>query len=374
MMMASTVGTSVLSNAIDPGERGRLFKLANHRRNAIAPDDAAFLDAAAARAAAALRAADEPTCRRLSAEMNGILTYDAEAAADGRRPVDQHILVATDTVAGAHAAAVVDAALRDRGRSSAVLAITDLSTADLDRFRAGCSELALEMWKLVDDGSGRTAARPGELVFNLTGGFKGVNAFMQTVALALGAEAIYVFETSDRLMRIPRLPMIFSATEEIERAFLVYRRIDAGKDVTLAEAHAAGLSEPLLYSDGKTVMLSEYGGLLYRIAWAELAAKSLLEPRTDRCRFSERFRRDVDRLPGPRLRQVNEAVEAFLRRLEGKAEGRLGQYEFKPLKGDPKPPATHELYLWSDGGGTGRAFLRDLGGGRWEAVSFEGHL
>ena len=364
-MMVSTVGTSVLGNAVDPFDRGRLYKLANHAAGRLAADDATFLDSAVERARTEVLAADDKACRRLSAELNGIIAYEGELRRTGRRGIDQHVLVSTDTAAGNRAAKVIDEKIRARGGSSVVCPIKDLQTADLDLFRSGCSSLAREMWRLAGG-----SIRPGagrDLVFNLTGGFKGVNAFVQTVALAFGAETIYVFETSDRLMHIPRLPMAFAANEEIARAFPIYRRMAVGERVTFAEAQSAGLSEPLILTDGETVTLSEYGDLFFPIAWAEIASKSLLPARSGRIRFTNAFRHQAEKLPPDRLKQVNDAIEALELRLEYKAEGQLKRHTFKPLQGNPKPPATHELYLWSDQD-AGRAFFRQLPDGMWEAT------
>jgi hypothetical protein len=82
-MMLSTVGTSLLTNALPPDQRGRVIKLANATDADIADGDRTFLDEAAALAQSQLAVADRAASKRLSAEINGILTYEDEAESTG---------------------------------------------------------------------------------------------------------------------------------------------------------------------------------------------------------------------------------------------------------------------------------------------------
>jgi len=45
------------------------------------------------------------------------------------------------------------------------------------------------------------------VIFNLTGGFKSVQGFLQSIASLYADEAVYVFETASELLRAPRMPL-----------------------------------------------------------------------------------------------------------------------------------------------------------------------
>ena len=115
------------------------------------------------------------------------------------------MLVATDTYQGEVAAKLVQEWLQGRGFSSVqVFQLPGLSTRNQQAFATGVG--ALIKW------TGETL--PGyresgsRVVFNLVGGFKSLQGYMNTLGMLYADEIIYIFEgTQSGLIRIPRLPV-----------------------------------------------------------------------------------------------------------------------------------------------------------------------
>jgi putative CRISPR-associated protein (TIGR02619 family) len=369
MLLISTIGTSLITNQLSDAERQSVLPLANARESELPTEARQVMDKGAALAKAALADADVPRLKRLSAELNGILSFVAEEQVrNSGGPPCHNILVATDTHAGRLAGGLVHEWLVANRYSSDLWIAAGLRTSNLAEFRAALADLAPRLFDVIAGFRGRR----GPVAFNLTGGFKGVNGFMHALAAVTQCEAVYVFESGKELMRIPRLPVRLDTEGVVRRNLDLFRRLAAGGPVTEAEVREADLPEALLFLDQARSLLSEWGELVWLEAWRQIASEKLLEPRSAAIRFSDRFRREVAKLSPERTRDVNDAIEALARRLEGRPEGRLESATLKKLGGDPVPPSTHELYAWS-GRGAGRIFLHQEGT-TWVADSFGEHL
>lgn len=340
-MMLSTVGTSLLNNALPQERRGRVIKLANATEANIGADDRAFLDEAAALARARLAEAD-PTerrevCKRLSAELNGILTHEDELKAPERT---HHILFATDTYAGKLAAELLKGWLIGQKHSVETFVASCLRTNSLAEFRDALARAVPEIVQRIND----YRDSHYNVLFNLTGGFKGVQGFMQALAMLHGVESVYVFESGSELMRIPRLPIGAAGDEIVQRNFALFQTMASGKEVAESDVRAAGIPETMLFIlDGQAV-LSEWGKTIWSEVWTKAASAELLESPDPRIAFTLQFERDVKRFPN-RLRQINEAILSLAQWLDG--EDRY-QGRYKIQKYDTRRPSTHELYGWTD--------------------------
>jgi putative CRISPR-associated protein (TIGR02619 family) len=338
-MMLSTVGTSLLTNVLSPEQRSRVFKLANATEVDLGHDDRVFLDETAALARSSLAKADRATCKRLSAELNGILTYEDETRSAERT---DHVLLATDTYAGRSAADVLQEWILSRKQSCEILVPPKLCTSSLGDFRTALADAVPRISERVNG----YRDRHYEVLFNLTGGFKGVQGFMQALAMLHGIEAIYVFETSSELMRIPRLPIGLTGQDIVLRNLALFRRMANNKNVPETDVRAAGIPETLLFIIDGRATLSDWGETIWTAVWKDAASEKLLEPVDATIVFTEHFRRDVKGLAANKVRQVNEAVDALQQWLDG-ADRHRGRHKIEKLT-KPNPPATHELYGWTD--------------------------
>ncbi len=371
LLLVTSVGISLFANWLPNTERTLLFEMANKPEGALTHSEIALLDRAEALARQAMTQKQGPSRKLLSAEINGILSLMELGASPNGAPIDRihHILIATDTAAGRRAARCVEAFLAElREPVEEAWQPTGLQTANLASFRSSAAKLAADMLPVLRGYSDNKY----EIVFNLTGGFKGANAFLQTMSLISGGSSIYIFEGSRELMIVPALPVRLASNDLIASHEFLFRRLGYSRTVSERETRHAGLPEALLFSVDGQVILSEYGMLAWKEAWLDMASKQLLEPSHSKIQFSNGFRSQAKRLPANRLAELNDALDCFASSLDGKPNALLKSNTFKMLKGNPVPPSTHELYAWSDGG-AGRIFMHEADGG-WMIDAVDAHL
>jgi hypothetical protein len=169
-----------------------------------------------------------------------------------------------------------------------------------------------------------------------------VQGFLQTLAMFYADEAIYVFESGSALLRIPRLPVVLKADEEVRQHLAVFRRL--GKN--LASAAVSGVPETLLMQCGGEVALSPWGSLVWERTRKEIYREQLWPAPSAKLVYGAGFETSLHRLPPDRLQQINERVDDLVAYLETHQDQR--SLRFHELKGNPTPPSTHEVYAWSD--------------------------
>lgn len=250
----TTCGTSTLTNGASQEDIKFLRVNANKRREQYTPEERTRLQGIADVTRARLLNADEDGARRISAELNGFIGFYRRGGKMKEAAQDTHHLIHTDTWQGQIAAEL----LRDWGAARDIKLntdrIEDLNTASVEEFRVGINNLV--EWCV--------SALPGyraqgyEVIFNLVGGFKSLQGYMQTLGMFYADETIYIFETGAELLSIPRLPVDFAAQakQAVLDHFDSFRRMQR-EDIPRTEC--AGIPETLLYIvDGKC-SLSEWG-------------------------------------------------------------------------------------------------------------------
>lgn len=336
LLLVSTCGTSLLTNGASSDDRSWLIRVANETEV-----DAERLGNLVEDRRARLREADDAMRRRMSAELNGV------GAVLKRYGPEQvfHLLVHTDTATGRATAELVQEVV---GSQSALVSAGGLRTNELASFRAALADLTKDLDGLVE-----SYRRQGWfVVFNLTGGFKSLNGYLQTFAMIAADRCVFLFEGAPELMEIPRLPVRLAEVEELREHVDVFRRLAMGYRV---EAGAArGAPEALLMQMDDEVTTSVLG----EVAWTRhrpvLFAERLHEPLSPKVRVSDAVRRGFAKEEAVHRVQVNEALDEFSAYVD-EARPLLKSRTFKKLRGSPVPGSTHELYAWSDGA-TGRLF------------------
>lgn len=338
-LILSTCGTSLLTNLA--GEhRGLITRHANARtREEVPAEDRAVLDGLIAAAGGRLLAADNAGKARLSAELNGLLCYY-----DGQlgRARDTHWLIATDSWLGTATAAAIAAVLEAADQVVVVRRIPDLRTANLAEFRAAMAELARLCAQEV------TGMSQGgwRVVFNLTGGFKSVQGFMQALGMLYADESVYVFEGTKELLRLPRLPINLDAVGLARTHEAVLRRLAAGLPVTADTARA--VPDALLMEDEGQVTLSVWGDLVWADAGPALLGERLWPPVDARLRFGAGFEASVKGCSADELRHINERLGDLARHLNEPAYN-PDRLDFKKLK-RAYGSRTHECDAWAKAG------------------------
>ncbi|PNK00579.1 hypothetical protein CEP12_18985, partial [Cylindrospermopsis raciborskii S14] len=94
-------------------------------------------------------------------------------------------------------ATLVEQWLRERGFTVNRIRQTDLQTKDIESFQIALSDI-VEFFENTIPGYRDSQHK---IIFNLTGGFKSVQGFLQTLATFYADETIYIFETAKDLLR-----------------------------------------------------------------------------------------------------------------------------------------------------------------------------
>ena len=223
--------------------------------------------------------------------------------------------------------------------------IPDLATGDREAFRWAMTELI--SWC---DGTLSGYRKDGwHVVFNLTGGFKSVNGFLQAVGMFYAHESVYIFQSSSQLLRIPQLPIALDKEGTVGKHLQAFRKLAIWQCLSASECE--GVPETLLIQLDESVELSEWGKLVWLQSKPQYYEQELLPPLSDRLVYSEPFMRTANELPRERLAIVNERLDQLSRCLDdhgSNSEYNLKSLDFKPLKGKPFPDSTHECDAWSD--------------------------
>lgn len=134
----------------------------------------------------------------VSAETNGLARVNC-----GRS--DDVLLLASDTDDGERSAEAVAALIREElGTPARVKRIEGLTTKAEPAFRQTGIRNLLNAVHSATRNTSHDA-----VVFNVTGGFKGVVPYLTLLGMFDNRDVIYVFETSDAVIRLPPLPVRF---------------------------------------------------------------------------------------------------------------------------------------------------------------------
>ncbi len=341
----SPCGTSLLTNQSKQEERQLIFRYANVKDPGEIPDsDRQKLDQIIKRVQEKLLAAgsDYDRVAKLSAELNGIIKFYGH-----RLPArsDVHFLLSTDTYLGNETAQLVKEWLEIQSGKFVVQVYrqTDLRTVDIDSFQLALSDLVQKLSEEIPEYS----RRKYRIVFNLTGGFKSIQGFLQSIANFYADETIYIFETSDDLLRIPKLPIRLDALPIISENLLTFRRLALELPVSLEDVQTIPETLLLIY-DGQ-ITLSPWGAIIWEEAREKLYGEQILpSPDEEKVRLSKKFMKQCKELPPERKIMINKRIDQLIKHLI-KEDYNPSSLDFKELKGRPKADSTHEMDAWADG-------------------------
>lgn len=331
LLLVSTCGTSLLTNDANQADRDWFKDVANR----VVVDEARLTPIVEERRRR-LTSADRATRRRMSAELNGI-----EAVIDRYKPTQVfHVLVHTDTALGTATAGLVQAAL---ATNTTPLSASGLRTDNLGSFRAALAKLT----KQLDETVASYRAQGWFVVFNLTGGFKSLNGYLQTLAMISADRCVFLFEGASELMEIPRLPVRLAEADELREHLTLFRQLAVGGYAVKAES-ARGAPEALLMDVGGELTTSVLGDVAWARHRSTLFAEELHPPLSARVRIKDAVPKAFADLQAAERVQVNEALDEFSSHMDHRRP-LLKSRKFKQLQGNPVPGSTHELYAWSDG-------------------------
>ena len=346
-VVVSTVGTSLLTNRIDRDvEREKdwyslLRDTANLKGSEIDNDRVIeIILALQERASNELSTANTQRIRRLSAELNGIYGIYEDKLERGKE--DIHILVATDTEQGKVTAQIVESYLQSNGISNAsIKAPPGLSTANTTAFTEGIDDLIVYFKPLLE--SYRDSGY--KICFNLVGGFKSLQGYLNTIGMFYADEVIYIFEgVGAELITIPRLPIKIDR-EALESHVVNLALLNAGAALSIEETK--GIPESLLAKIDDRMTFSTWGDLIWKECKDEFLSASLLEfPHLE---YRDTFLSDYNRINVASERIKLQEKLASVSRILKESDGDVKQLANTGLKYSPykksKEPNIDHFYI-----------------------------
>ena len=333
ILVLTNCGTSLLTAGAGPDQRRQLIGFANHRPVDLTPADRDLLAQRVDDARQGLAAWPER-----SAELSALR---ALGLADGSGAEVQHLLVHTDTAQGEATASILHEWLGDRGGQARLLTAAGLAAGDATAFRMAVAALSASLIEEVP----LWRASGFEVIFNLTGGFKSVAGFLQSLGTILADRVVYLFEGSNVLIDIPKLPVRFDPAGAMADQAVLFRKLSAG--YVLDREAAAGVPETLLFEHEDKVMLSELGALSMAAFERAVLGLELQAPLSPKLVYGPRLVRDARGLPPDRFILLNRRLDRLGAYLDG-VNANPASLNFKPLAGNPVEGSTHECYAWSD--------------------------
>jgi putative CRISPR-associated protein (TIGR02619 family) len=338
-LIVSTCGTSLLTNNASSDLRPLLIRHANLQNAADCPNAERLLieNHLRQRTQDVLRAS-ETDLAKLSAEMNALLKfYDSNPT-----PQDMHILIHTDTWLGRATGNLLRQILEQRGFSVDTPTIQDLRTQDLDSFQLALSELvkwAAETLPAYQQGHYK-------IIFNLTGGFKSIQGFMQTLAMLYADETVYIFEGNKELLRLPRLPVRLDGEQIVHDHLAVLRPLALGLPVSRDAVDA--LPETLVLRLDDDRALSPWGELLWQQHKSAVYRESFHAAPSAKILLTDTFQRSIAGLSPDRYERLNQQIDKLAQYLHSQRATNLASLDVKALHVQRHGGCTHEFDAWHD--------------------------
>jgi putative CRISPR-associated protein (TIGR02619 family) len=344
-LIVSTCGTSLLTNGAPPDLQKWLTECTNQRENELSLADKDRILKQLEQKTQELDRAHLDQVRKLSADLNGIISFYGGQFPAGSP--DQHILLHTDTFQGRIAAETLRDWLVKRKVRATCQVAEGLTTRSIQDFNAGISSVIAWCEKTLPGYKGSY-----RIVFNLVGGFKLLQGYMQTLGMLYAHEMIYIFETNNELLRIPRLPIELERSVEaaVRTHIKTFRRL-ARPDDTISRPEAADIPETFIYEWDGRVELSPWGKLVWERLRRSLYGERIWEVWSSSVRLSAKALRAAEGLPEDLRATYNERMDDLAVYVEStRVSPSPKRLDLKTLKGNPCPPSTHEFDISADRG------------------------
>ena len=342
----TTVGLSSLTN----GLRGiftakEIYNFSNMNENEIDKNFKYKFDNELEKFINKVKNYDNEKLEELSAELNALLKYYKNDFNQN----DFHKLLITDTYLGKKSAEVIKSILEDKGFKVDIYAPKDLKTSDIESFHLSLSEVVKDLSEELENYKNGGY----KIIFNLTGGFKSVNSFMQNMASLWADESIYIFESSKELLTIPKLPLKVDESifkEKVE----VFRLLESGIDID--EVRLKDIPKTLILKIGNEYTLSPWGEIVWQKIKIEIF-KNLLKYKC--IEYSNEFKKDFEKLSDNEKFQINKMFDLLDKyKLTNDEKFNLRSLRYHELKGQIAQKYSHEFYPF-DGGDSRRAYCNE---------------
>ncbi|WP_427156975.1 putative CRISPR-associated protein [Aliinostoc sp. HNIBRCY26] len=297
--VVSTVGTSLLSNQIRPKDpkswKGLLDKTANWTEERIKqhePEVINILLDLKNRAEEKLNSGNILEIKEASAELNGIYSLYKDNIDNGK--LDTHWLITTETYQGQKTAKIIKDFLHKQVNFIEIYTPDQLSTEDTANFKQGIDDLIDWLSKRYEE-----SHKDGySIYFNLVGGFKAIQGYMNTIGMFYADKIIYVFEgESSKLITIPRLPITLDY-ERVKKHQVTLALLNAGASFSPKQMEKENIEEALITEiDGK-ITISNWGQLI----WGQCKEKFLASDELlsfSNIDYEDDFRKEYKKISSP---------------------------------------------------------------------------
>lgn len=335
-LIFSTCGTSLLTQGVSNEIRALINEHANKKEKDLEPQKEEILRNHIKQVRQKLFESKLEEITKISAELHAILRFYEFHMADAKN--DFHYLLTTDTFLGRQTGRIIKEWLSQYVSSVQILDQTNLQTNNLTLFQWAMADLV----KWIADTIPGFRDNGYHVIFNLTGGFKSVQGFLQTMAMLYADETVYVFEKEKELFRLPKLPIKLIPQDVIRNNFDFFRKLNLGIPTSIPD----GIPEIMLLRLENEYNLSDYGQVIFQQTKRILYEEQIWPSPYDKIKFGPHFLKSVEGLDAERKRMLNERIDDLMKHfLTGQNPRRL---DFKELKANPKPPSTHEIDAWAD--------------------------
>ncbi len=370
-LIVSTCGTSLLTNP-NREKSKRLNELSNKKESELSIGEKQEIVACLELAWNRLeQSVSVNEFRNASAEINTILSFYRDQLADAAR--DQHLLLHTDTYEGEQTALKLKEWFELQGiRQVSLHCCEKLNTKSVRDFQEGVAKLARKLadeipsWKC----NGYT------IIFQLSGGFKSFQGFMQTAGMFFADEIVYKFEGANEIISIPRMPLnLDNAVIDVVRKNLdICRQFERKGILTVEEAGSLDYELYVSRVDDM-VELTPWGVLCWERAKDEVYSDGLLPSPHERIQFGPNVEKSAKRWCSSKEKMVlfNKSIDELAKFLDTNGKHNPDSFDLHDLKGEPKPPSTHEFYV-RKGNPAIRAYLHKESNNVWVIDQIGDHL
>jgi|LSQX01.3.fsa_nt_gb putative CRISPR-associated protein (TIGR02619 family) len=336
-IILSPVGTSILTK---DGPRQEINQYSNCRNVEDIPTEAREkIEAHIGKTLDLVMSLSLEEIKIRSAELNGIVQYYQGLMDNAAR--DTHYLLPSDTYIGKSASGIVEKYLKQYCNDVRVMEIKDLQTKDSDSFKFALSELTGKIMEIKE-----TLYHDQRLIFNLTGGFKSILGFLQSLGMFYADETIYVFEFSESLLNIPPLPVKLVPEKYLQNHTRTFRRLD--KELSVNEEECDKIPSSLVLSLFDSPTLSAYGKIVWDNFRREIYSNSLLDSPSDLIHFTNNFIDSVNAENSDKaFYEINRRLDDLAVYLESKRNNMLKSLDLKKLA-LVQGVSTHEFDAWAD--------------------------
>ncbi len=283
-LILSAVGTSLFTN-ISGEDRALINKNTNTTESEVPEEVKSLINQYKAKVVDLFEENELNALKSASAELNSLLTFYENRFEENNR--DTHILISTDTFLGKETSALIKEYLDQHFDSVVIFVPKTLSTRSKDDFRVGIKDLM----KWCDETLKGYKEAGYEIIFNLTGGFKSLQGYLNTIGMFYADSIIYIFEQTNELITIPRLPIAIKTEVFQENAalFLQLSQTNLG----IKEEFLEGIPDIMLeeYESGLHV-LSDWGELSWNNVKSEVLQELFPLPGLD---YLKSFEKDFQR-------------------------------------------------------------------------------